>query len=226
MMNLHHVVPGWITFGIVDCGGGALRWFKDALCHEEVRRGQETGRSPYELLDEYASAVEPGSEGLLFFPYLFGERTLGSPHARGVFFGLVPQHGKGAMARAIMEGVTLELRRTLEIVETSGNLVEEVRTTGGGARSPLWSQIKADIYQKPVVTFEAFEGSILGVAILAGIGAGVYPDAQTGAERLIRLGRIFDPNPATRNRYDFLFARYKELHEAMQGPFDRYREVA
>lgn len=225
MMNLHHVVPGWITFGIVDSAGGALKWFKDTLCQEEIRTSRETGCSPYALLDERAAEAPPGSEGLIFFPYLFGERTMGSPHARGVFFGLTPQHGKGALARAIMEGVTLELRRTLEIVEATGNRVDEVRTTGGGARSQLWSQIKADIYQKPVVTFETYEGSIFGVALLAGIGADVYPDARSGAERLIRLGQVFQPDPTVRARYDTQFEMYKQLHDAMQESFARYGDT-
>jgi xylulokinase len=222
LMNLHHVMPGWIPFGIIDSAGGALKWFKDTFCQEEIALGQRTGQSPYAILDDYAAKVEAGSEGLLFFPYMFGERTLGTPYARGVFFGLIPRHNKGAMTRAIMEGVTFELKRTLEIVEAAGNRVEEVRTTGGGAQSMLWSQIKADIYQKPVVTFEVFEGSVLGAAILAGVGADVYPDERTGAERAIRLGPTFEPNLANKARYDYLFAMFKDLHDRMQEPFNRF----
>ena len=147
LMNLHHALPGWIPFGISDSGGGALKWFKDELCQAEVAEAQRSGRDVYDILNPKAAAVEPGSEGLLFFPYLMGERSLGTPFARGVFFGLTPRTSTGAMVRAIMEGVTFELRRTLEIVEDAGNTVREVYTIGGGARSDLWSQIKADIYQ-------------------------------------------------------------------------------
>jgi xylulokinase len=86
----------------------------------------------------------------------------------------------------------------------------------------LWSQIKADIYQKPVVTFEVFEGSVLGAAILAGVGADVYPDERTGAERAIRLGPTFEPNLANKARYDYLFAMFKDLHDRMQEPFNRF----
>jgi len=222
LMNLHHVMPGWIPFGIIDSTGGTLKWFKDTFCQEEIALGQKTGRSPYAILDDYAAAVEAGAEGLLFFPYMMGERTFGTPYARGVFFGLSLRTSKGAIARAIMEGVTFELRRTLEVVEAAGNRVDEVRTTGGGAQSGLWSQIKADIYQKPVVTFEVFEGSVLGAAILAGVGAGVYPDERTGAERTIRLGPVFKPNLANRPRYDYLFDLFKDMHDRMQEPFNRF----
>jgi xylulokinase len=222
LMNLHHVMPGWIPFGIIDSTGGTLKWFKDTFCQEEIAQGQKTGRSPYAILDDLAREVQAGSEGLLFYPYMFGERTLGTPYARGVFFGLTPRAGKGAMVRAIMEGVTLELRRALEIIEAAGNPVQEVRFTGGGAQSTLWAQINADIFQKPVVTFETFEGSIHGAAILAGVGAGAYPDERTGAERMIRLGPVFQPDRQTQPRYDYLFDLFKDLHDRMQEPFNRY----
>ncbi len=129
------------------------------------------------------------------------------------------------MVRAIMEGVTFELRRTLEIVEDAGNTVHEVYTIGGGARSDLWSQIKADIYKKPVYTFEASEGGILGSAILAGVGVGVYPDARAGAERCLRIKRVFEPNSSWTARYQYLFELFKEIHDRLQEPFDKLAEM-
>jgi xylulokinase len=222
LMNLHHVMPGWIPFGIIDSTGGTLKWFKDSFCQEEIALGRQTGRSPYAILDDYAASVEPGAEGLLFFPYMMGERTFGTAYARGVFFGMSLRTNKGAISRAIMEGVTFELRRALEAIEAAGNLVAEVRTTGGGAQSALWSQIKADIYQKPVVTFQVFEGSVLGAAILAGVGAGAYPDERSGAEQTIRLGPTFQPNLTTKSRYDYLFDMFKDMHDRMQDPFNRF----
>jgi xylulokinase len=120
-----------------------------------------------------------------------------------------------------MEGVTFELRRTLEIVEDAGNTVREVYTIGGGARSDLWSQIKADIYKKPVYTFEASEGGILGSAILAGVGVGLYADARAGAEQCLRVDKTFQPNPSRAARYDYLHELFKEVHDRMQEPFDK-----
>jgi len=221
LMNLHHVVPGWIPFGITDSGGGALKWFKDALCQLEVMEAGRRGESVYDEVSSRAALVEPGSEGLLFFPYLMGERTLGTPLARGVFFGLTLRTTKGAMVRAIMEGITFELRRTLEIVEAAGNAVREVYTIGGGARSDLWSQIKADIYQKPISTFEASEGGVLGSAILAGAGVGAYPDVRSGGEQCLRVKRTFEPDLTTDERYDYLYELFKEIHDELQESFDK-----
>ncbi len=220
LMNLHHVMPGWIPFGIIDSGGGALKWFKDSFCHPEISQAQQQGIEVYDLLNEMAALIEPGSEGLLFYPYLMGERTLGTPYARGVLFGLTPRTGKGVMVRAIMEGITFELRRTLEIVETAGHTVDVVYHNGGGARSDLWNQIKADIYQKVVQTFESSEGGLLGSAILAGVGAGVYSDPTTGAECCLRVAKEFHPRPETRERYNNLFTLFKELHDRLQVPYN------
>jgi xylulokinase len=221
LMNLHHAIPGWISFGISDSGGGALKWFKDKLCQSEVREAQESGSDVYNILNPLAEKIEEGSEGLLFFPYLMGERSMGSPFARGVFFGLTPRTEKGTMLRAIMEGVTFELRRTLEIVEEQGNSVSEVYTIGGGARSNLWSQIKANIYQKPVYTFQASEGGILGAAILAAVGVGIYTDVSSAAERCLHVDSEFRPNPSKSTRYDFLYHLYKDIHDRLQVPFDK-----
>ena len=162
LMNLHHVTAGWVPFGITDTGGVALKWFKDSYCQHEIAEAQTRGVNVYDILNERAAQVPAGSEGLLFFPYLLGERTLGTPYARAVFFGLTPRHGVPTMVRSIMEGVTLELRQTLEIVTGAGHPVHVIYHSGGGAYSDLWSQIKADIYQKPVVTFANTEGGLLG----------------------------------------------------------------
>lgn len=225
LMNLHHVMPGWIPFGITDSGGASLKWFRDSFCQSEIAEAQQTGRKTYSILDALAAEIEPGAEGVLYFPYLMGERTLGTPYARGVFFGITHRTGKGALVRAIMEGVTFELRRTLEIIENAGHRVDIVYHSGGGAYSDLWSQIKADIYGKKVATFETSEGGILGSAILAGVGAGVYRDPTAGVARCLRLAKEFEPRAEWRERYDALYALFRELHDLMQGPYDRLARI-
>jgi xylulokinase len=225
LMNLHHSMPGWITFGIIDSGGGALKWFKDTFGQEEIQEAARTGISPYRSLDQKAAQTPAGAEGLLFFPYLIGERTLGSSHSRGVFFGLTPRSSKGAMARAIMEGVSFELRRTLEIVQKGGMQIGEIRVVGGGAQSPFWCQVKADIYQAPVAVLENFEGGILGSAILAGVAAGVYPDETSAARQVVRVDRLVYPDPGLAGRYDRLFTIFKDLHDRMIEPFENLTKV-
>ncbi len=225
LMNLHHVMPGWIPFGIIDSGGGSLKWFKDSFCQAEIAEAQKRGGEVYDILNGLAAQVEPGAEGLLYFPYLMGERTLGTPYARGVFFGITPRTGKGAMVRAIMEGVTFELRRTLEIVEGAGHQVSAIYHSGGGAYSDVWSQIKADIYQKKVMTFETSEGGILGSAVLAGVGAGVYTDPASGIERCLRVAREFEPRPEWGDRYGVMFRLFKELHDLLQSPYNQLARI-
>lgn len=226
LMNLHHVLPGWIPFGIIDSGGLSLKWFKDSFCKHEISEAQSQGKEVYDILNELADEVEPGCEGLLYFPYLMGERTLGTPYARGVLFGLTPRVGVGAVTRAIMEGVTFELRRTFEIVESAGNPIDVVYHSGGGAYSDLWSQLKADIYGKPVATFKNTEGGILGSAILAGVGVDLYPDPASGAEFCIEVAKTFEPRAQYYKRYDEMFSIFKDLHDCMQGSFNAMVRVS
>jgi xylulokinase len=226
LMNLHHVLPGWIPFGIIDSGGLSLKWFKDSFCKHEIAEAQSQGREVYEILNGLAEEVEPGCEGLLYFPYLMGERTFGTPYARGVLFGLTPRVGVGAVTRAIMEGVTFELRRTFEIVESAGNPIDVVYHSGGGAYSDLWSQLKADIYGKPVAIFKNSEGGILGSAILAGVGVELYSDPASGAEFCIEVAKTFKPRAQYHKRYDELFSIFKDLHDRMQGSFNALARVS
>jgi xylulokinase len=226
LMNLHHVIDGWIPFGITDAGGVSLKWFKDNYCRAETAEAAARGIGVYDLLSEQAGMVPPGCEGLIFFPYLMGERTLGSLHARAVFFGLSPRHGVGASVRAIMEGVTFELKQTLEIVEGAGHPVETISHTGGGARSALWSQIKADIYGKPVVTFENSESGLLGAAILAGTGVGLYASERDGALRCLRVQATYTPDPRTAERYQRQYALFKQMHALLQEPFEALPTLA
>ena len=220
LMNLHHVLPGWIPFGIIDSGGLSLKWFKDSFCRAEVDEAQSMGVDVYHILNKLAEKVEPGTEGLMYFPYLMGERTLGTAYARGVFFGITPRVEVGAMVRAIMEGVTFELLRTFEIVEAAGHPIDVIYHSGGGAYSDLWSQTKADIYGKKVAVFENSEGGILGSSILAGVGVGLYPDPAVGAERCLRVRREFEPRSQYRQRYDCMFSIFKDLHDRLQEPYN------
>ncbi len=225
LMNLHHVLPGWIPFGIIDSGGLSLKWFKDSFCKVEIAQAEARGMGVYDILNELADRVEPGAEGLMYFPYLMGERTLGTPYARGVFFGITPRVEVGAMVRAIMEGVTFELRRTFEIVEAAGHSINVIYHSGGGAYSDLWSQIKADIYGKKVAVFENSEGGILGSAILAGVGVGLYPDSASAAERCLRVAKSFEPRSQHSRRYEAMFSLFKDLHDRMQEPYNRLAQV-
>jgi xylulokinase len=151
LMHLHHVVPGgWISFGILD--SGAVKWFRDEFCSAEKEEAKSRGISAYELLVEKAISIPIGSEGLIYLPYLLGERALGTSASRAVFFGYTPRHTKAHSTRAIMEGIVFDLRQSLDIMTEKGISVESIRTVGGSAVSPMWNQMKADIYRNNIVT--------------------------------------------------------------------------
>lgn len=227
LMHLHHVTPhgGWISFGILDAGGGSYKWFKDNFCLAQVEEARRRGISPYQVLSEGASTVPAGSEGLLFLPYLLGERTLGSSASRGVFFGLTPRHTVSHCARAIMEGVSFDLRRSLEIIEEKGVPINEVRAIGGGARSSVWCEIKSNVYRKPVRTLANFEGGIVGAAMLAGIGVGLYGSAEEAVDSLVRLESTFTVDAQLAQRYDGFYTLYKSLHDSLQPHFKRLAKL-
>jgi xylulokinase len=225
LMHLHHVVPGggWISFGILDAGGGSYKWFRDTFGAAAAVEARAAGVPTYEILNRRAAEAPAGAEGLIYLPYLLGERTLGSSRSRGVFFGLTPRHTLGHFARAIMEGVAFDLRQSLEIIEEKGARVVEVRAIAGGARSPLWCSIKADIYRKSILTLRNFEGGVVGGAILAGLGVGVYRDAADAVDRIVSIDHSYRPDPERVARYDRCYQMYKSLHDGCQ-PF--YRELA
>ena len=179
-MRLHtfcHSVPDmWYLMGVVLSAGNSLRWLRDIL--------NEGGEVSHDLLTNEADAVTPGSDGLLFLPYLTGERT---PHndsnARGVFFGLHLGHTRGHLVRAVMEGVTFALRDSLELMRTMVDEIPQVRAIGGGARSPLWRQMQADIFGTPVLSLGNAGGPAYGAAIMAAVGAGVFDSIEEAADR-------------------------------------------
>lgn len=201
-----HALPGaYHLMGVTLAAGGALDWWRSVA---------GSGESFDSLVAEAAQAP-PGAEGLLFAPYLSGERTPHrDPHARGAFLGLSTRHGRAHLTRAVLEGVVFSLRDGLEAMRELGDAPEEIRATGGGARSELWRQIQADVLGVPVRRPVVDQGPAYGAALLAGMAAGVY--AQPGdAEAVVRLrDEIAEPDPSRAARYDELYARYCELYPA------------
>jgi xylulokinase len=217
-----HSVPNrWYTMGVMLSAGGAFRWFRDTLADTEKVNATRKGVDPYEILSEKAATAPVGSEGLLFLPYLTGERT---PHAdanaKGVYFGLTLRHGKAEIIRATMEGITYGMRDSLEIIRALGVSVTEITATGGGARSPLWRQIQADVYNAPVVTINIAEGPAFGAAILAGVGTGVYESCEAATDALVRKTTETLPNPANVRVYEDYYGVYRALYPALKPQYD------
>jgi xylulokinase len=202
-----HAVPGtWHAMGVMLSAAGSLGWLHDRVL----------GRGYDELL-EAAAGWPPGSEGLLFQPYLAGERTPhADPDARGAFVGLSLRHDRGALARAVLEGVAYGLRDSIELVGTLGVSVERGRVSGGGARSRLWLRILASVLDLPLERTVVEEGAAFGAALLSGVARGVFADAAEAVAACVRVTEIVEPEPAWREAYAKGYARYTELYPALR----------
>ena len=198
---------------------GSFRWYRDTLGDAEVARAEQEGRDPYDLLTEAAATVEPGCEGLLFLPYLTGERTPhADPNARGAFVGLTLRHTKAHLTRAVLEGVSYGMCDSLQLMRDLGLSIQQVRVSGGGARSKLWRQMLADVFNTEIVTLNVTPGAAYGAALLAGVGVGIYADVPTACQQVIALTGRTEPGPAT-NTYTAYYPRYRALYPALAAEF-------
>lgn len=223
-----HAVPGkWHVMGVMLSAGGSLRWFRDTLGNEEMNLSRERGVDPYVILaDELASQAEPGCEGLIFLPYLMGERTpYPNPNAKGVFFGITLRHKKSDLIRSVMEGVAYGMRDSLELVKALGIDIGQVRASGGGARSPLWRQIQADIYDVDLVTVSVDEGPALGAALIAGAGSGIFKSVDDACDRAISISTRTTPIQANVPVYDGYYSIYRNLYAALVRQFDEVSRI-
>jgi xylulokinase len=212
-----HAVPGaYHLMAVTLAAGGALRWWRDTL-----------GGTDYEDLSTAAATVPPGSEGLLFLPYLTGERTPHlDPAARGAFVGLTARHTAAHLTRAVMEGVIFSLKEGLEIIRDLGVVAGEVRATGGGARSALWRQIQADIFGLPVRRVVAEEGPAYGAALLAGGAAGTWRDVAEAVSRVRLREDVATPDAARSRDYAEYEAAYRSLYPALRGAMAQLTDLA
>lgn len=222
-----HAVPNtWHVMAVTQGAGLSLKWFRDNFCSAEKEAAELMEIDPYVLMGQEAEKVEPGCEGLIYLPYLMGERTPHlDPFAKGVFFGISARHTKRDMLRSVMEGVGYSLKDGLEIIKEMGIEVKEVRASGGGGKSPLWRQMQADLYNSEVVTINSTEGPALGVAILAGVGAGVYPSVEDACERVIKTVTSQKPIIANSEIYNKYYEVYKQLYPALKDQFKKVAEI-
>jgi xylulokinase len=216
-----HSATGWYLYcPVCPTGGMALTWFRDRFGDPETLRAASEGRDAYELLTELAAEVPAGADGLTMLPHLQGAFSPEyEPAARGVFSGFTLGHGKGHFVRAILEAVAFMLRRNLELLATAGAEASEVHSHGGGARSPLWCQIKADVTGLPVVTLEGVEAAIRGDAMLAGVAIGAFRDLEEAGRAMVVRRDTFVPDPTLRATYDEGYRRYVRLFDALRPLF-------
>jgi len=209
--NLRHVVDGWLPFTMLDCGGLSMKWYRDLI---RTARGSDIS---YEELIEMASKIDPGSDGLIFYPYMLGERRRENIAARGGFYGLTLNHNAAHMARAVMEGVAFAVGRTIRLFSDSGMKIERVCCSGGGTRNELWNRIKADVYGLPLALSDEPEAAIKGAALLAATGAALIDDVAVAARERSVTRTVVEPNPKNVVRYKEGLAEFERIYEHMLG---------
>lgn len=216
-----HAVPDkWHVMGVMLSAGGSLRWYRDTFADTETAVAKALGRDPYDMMCAEAAKVPAGSEGLIFLPYLTGERTpYPDPHARGVFFGITLRSDRAHFVRAVLEGVAYGLRDSFGILDEMGVPVTQVRASGGGARSSVWRGIQADVIGHDHVTINIDEGPALGVALLAGVGTGVYSSVADACRSVIKVTNTTKADPATKKTYDGFYPIYQSLYQSVKGQF-------
>lgn len=225
--SMAHSVPGlWAFLGLALSSGGSFKWLRQTFFQEKEAELNAKGQDIYDYMSALAAKASPGCEGLVFLPYLNGEKT---PHndenARGLFFGLSYRHDSAAICRAVMEGVTFSLRDSMETFRASGLVINQVIASGGGARSALWRQMQADIYGASVVTTNTVEGPAAGGAILAAVGAGYFKSVQEGADAIVRITSEVEPDPIRIVIYEDYYQTYRSLYPALRGIYAKQADI-
>lgn len=209
-----HAIPGrWHVMGVTQAAGLSLRWFRD-----QFGAGPDDGRDPYERLSDEAAKIPAGCQGLLWTPYLMGERTPHlDPEARGALVGLTAVHTRAHVIRAILEGVAFSLRDTFTLFGEMNVGVNKIRLGGGGARSALWRQIQADVYGHDVEIVEAEEGAAYGAAILAGVGARLWSSVDEACSAVVRVAKTVSVQPQTQDVLNASYAAYRRVYPATRS---------
>ena len=215
-LTYSHVVPGlWYTVVATNTAASAKRWFRDLFCAGEVEEAKRCGANVFQLIDNLAAESPLGADGLLFHPYLLGERSpYWDPDLRASFVGVRMSHRKGDFVRALMEGVAFSLRDCFRVLEGMGLPVTEIRLIGGGAKSAIWSRIVCDVFGRRLLRPALCDASF-GAALLAGVGVGIFPDPRAAVTRCLQIADAIEPDLGTHAKYAELFENYVKVHDAL-----------
>lgn len=213
----HSVKNSWCVYGCTLTAGGAFSWLKNKIFDEIP---------DFDKMTDIASKSEPGSAGMIFLPYLNGERTPHpDPHARGIFYGMSLTHGKPEMIRSVMEGVTYSLRDTMEVLRSWAIPVNEVRAAGGGAASELWLQMQADIFNAKVIKTNVKEAPATGAAMMAMTGCGFYDDLIEISDKVVKVVSVTEPVTENVKQYDRYYRIYRRIYDSVKVLYDMSDEI-
>ncbi|MGM0367507.1 MAG: xylulokinase [Actinomycetota bacterium] len=222
-----HAIPGkWHFTGVTLSAAGSLKWYYEAFGPSKEIANKYPDKKGYELLNKQAEKLKPGSEGLIFLPYLSGERTPhGDPYARGIFFGLSYVHGQDHFVRAVMEGVSFSQLDCLALIRAQNISSDKVVMFGGGAKSKIWRQILADILNTKIVTINIGEGPAYGAALIAGAGSGVFASIEEACDKTIK--EVSENNPIAENvaKYKKIYPIYRSLYDDLKEEYKKLEEI-
>jgi xylulokinase len=210
--SFNHSIPHyWYLMGVMLSAGLSMSWLKNDLF-----------KADYEAINSEASGVPVGSEGVVFLPYLSGERTPHrDPKARGVFFGLSGIHRPGHLMRSVFEGVSFGLKDSLELIKSLGVKTEQIRVTGGGGKSDLWRRILADVFSSDVYRVQSDEGPAFGAALLAGVGAGIYKSVEEATDNTVHVGNVTHFDKVNSERYASIYPLFQSLYQTLKPEYDK-----
>lgn len=218
----YHGIPDLYMAHTFTSGGMVLKWFRDKFCQAEIELSNLLEKDSYKLLDEEVKNIPPGCNGLVMLPHLEGAMAPeANSKAKGVFFGFTLHHSKPHIIRSTMEAIACIVRRNIDVLENLGMKFEEVICSGGGAKSPIWNQMKADVLNKKIVTTtNDQDAACLGAAIIAGKAIGIYKSVKDASEKVVKIQNEYLPNPKNRVTYDNLYKKYIMLYESLVELFE------
>jgi len=228
MVTCHSIQGNWLLEAHQAAAAGVYRWFRDEIAALEKAEADAAGNDFYEEMGKKIAEVPPGSRGLLLLPYYAGAATPRyNSDARGVLLGLTFAHDRSSIARAYMEGITLDMKDMLSSFQRSGIEIGDIRILGGPTRSPLWNQIQADVYDTPVSTLEVADATLLGAGVLAAVGAGIFSSIEEGADQMVRIRDIYEPVRENAALYGELYDLFCRTYEGLteKGVFEKISEI-
>lgn len=227
LVSMFHAIKDHsLLIGPISSTGASLKWYRDQIGFLEKDKAAELKIDPYKYMDLQAANAAPGSNNLIFLPYMAGERApIWDTYARGAFFGLTHSTTRSQMIRAILEGSAFALYHNIEEAENSGLKIEKLRAVGGGSESRLWLQIKASVINKPIVTLTNSSSGTFGNTLLAGYGVGIYSDIREILERNIKFKETFEPDPVLHNYYQKLYKVYRSLYDHIKCDFQQLAKI-
>ena len=226
MLTGHPIQGKYMLEGYQPAGAGAFRWFRDEIAQLEKKLALESGRDVYDALTEMAASAPPGAKGLIMSPYFASAATpRWNADARASVVGLTFAHDRACLARAFIEGITLEVKDMINSMVECGAVIDEVRILGGSTRSELWNQVQADMYGRPVSTLKMPDAAILGAAICAGVGSGLFSDIEAGVDSMVEISETYEPAAENVRIYEELYGVFCEIYEGLVPAYERLARI-